>query len=58
MVHMVSVTGAFTYRQTTAYFVANMLLERITSIWGSLLELHSEWRTHFTGKVLQQVCAV
>ena len=49
---------AFPCRQATASSVAKILLEKIIPTWGTPLDLHSNWGIHFTGQVLQQVCAV
>ena len=38
--------------------MAKVLLEKIIPTWGAPLELHSDLGTHFTGRVLQQVCPV
>ena len=38
--------------------MAKIFLEMIIPTWVTPLELHSDWRTHLTGQVLQQVCAV
>lgn len=45
------------FRQVTAPSVAKILLEKIMSSWGTPLELHSDWVTHFIGQVHQKVCA-
>lgn len=51
-------TEAFPCRLTTVSSVAKILLENIIPTWGTPLELHSDWRTHFIGQVLQKVCAI
>ena len=45
-------TKAFPCRQTTAFSVAKVLLERIISTWRIPLGLHSDQGAHFTGQVL------
>lgn len=51
-------TGAFACKQAIACSVANILLEKIVSTCGTLLKLHGDQETHFTGQALRQVCAV
>ena len=48
---------AFPCRQATASSVAEVLLEKITPTWGTVLEFHSDQGTHFSHQVLGQVCA-
>lgn len=50
-------TEAFPCLQANISTVAKVLLEKIIPTWGTLLELHSDRETHFTGQVLKQVCA-
>lgn len=56
--HVFTWTEAFPCRKAAASSVAKVLLEKITSIWGTSLELHSDWRIHFIGQVLSQICAI
>lgn len=51
-------TEAFPCRQAIASSMAKVFLEKIIPTWGTSLKLHSDLGTHFTGQVLQQVCAV
>lgn len=49
---------SFSWKHVTASSVAQIPLERIIFIWGTPLELHSDWEIHFTGLMFWWVCVV
>lgn len=51
-------TKVFLCRLATDTSLAKIPLQKIIPTWGTPVELHSDWGTHFISQVLQQVCAV